>query len=88
MTLKGRTMKNFATLAICAGLAALLPGCATILTPQRCEQAAAGLATAAQIAQVLIDRGIEPAKARKLADAVATGQMLRAAACAQAEPGS
>ena len=81
-------MKNFATLATCAALASLLPGCATVLTPQRCEQAAAGLATAAQIAQVLVDRGIEPARAAKLADAVVTGQMLLAAACAQEEPGS
>ena len=80
-------MKTHVTLAACATLAVLLPGCATVLTPQRCEQAAAGLATAAQIAQVLIDRGIAPARAAKLADAVVTGQMLLAAACAQAEPG-
>ena len=82
-------MKTHAAFAACAAfatLALLLSGCATILTPQRCAQAAAGLSTAAQIAQVLIDRGIEPAKAAKLADAVVTGQMLLAAACAQAEP--
>lgn len=64
-----------------------LSGCATFATPRRCEQAAAGLATAAQIAQVLIDSGIETARAHKLADAVATGRMLLAAACAQA-PGA
>ena len=77
-------MKNIASLV---ALSLLLSGCATIFTPRRCEQAAAGLATAAQIAQVLIDYGIEPAKAAKLADAVATGRMLVAAACAQAGEG-
>jgi len=70
-----------------AALSLLLGGCTTIFTPRRCEQAAAGLAGAAQIAQVLIDHGIEPAKAAKLADAVATGRMLLAAACAQAGQG-
>ena len=64
----------------------LLAGCASVLTPQRCEEAAAGLGTAAAIAQVLVDRGIAPAKAQKLAEAVATGQMLLAAACAQVPP--
>jgi hypothetical protein len=49
-----------------------LSGCATLLTPARCEQAAAGLNTAAQIAQVLIARGVEPAKAAKLAAACAS----------------
>ena len=63
-----------------------LAGCATILTPQRCEDAAAGLDTAAGIARVLIDRGIAPAKAQKLADAVAAGRIALAAACAQAPP--
>lgn len=58
-----------------------LSGCASVLTPQRCEQAAAGLSTAAQVAQVLIDRGVEAQKAAKLADAVVTGQMLVAVAC-------
>jgi len=67
-----------------AALALLLPGCATTFTPQRCDQAAAGLATAAQIAQVLIDSGIETTRAHKLAEAVATGRMLLAVACAQA----
>jgi uncharacterized lipoprotein YajG len=80
--LKGMYMKMLSALA---GLT-LLAGCATVLTPQRCEQAAAGLSTAAAIAQVLIDHGIEAAKARKLAEAVATGQMLLAAACAEAPP--
>jgi uncharacterized protein YceK len=75
------------TIAPIAALCLLLSGCATIFTPRRCEQAAAGLATTAQIAQVLIDYGVEPAKAAKLADAVATGRMLIAAACAQARPG-
>ena len=77
-------MKNIAPLV---ALFLLLSGCATIFTPRRCEQAAAGLGTAAQIAQVLIDYGIEPAKAAKLADAVATERMLVAAACAQAGEG-
>ena len=73
-------MKIFAPLAALA----LLSGCATLLTPRSCEQAAAGLAAADQIAQVLTDFGIAPAKARKLAEAVATGRMLLGAACAQA----
>jgi hypothetical protein len=72
------------TIASFAALSLLLASCATIATPRRCEQAAAGLATAAQIAQVLIDSGIETAKAQKLADAVTTGRILLAAACAQA----
>ena len=82
-----KTHAVFATCAAFAMFALLFSGCANILTPQRCEQAAAGLSTAAQIAQVLIDRGIAPAKAAKLADAVLAGRMLLAAACAQAEPG-
>ena len=77
-------MKNLAPLV---ALFLLLSGCATIFTPRRCEQAAAGLGGAAQIAQVLIDHGIEPAKAAKLADAVVTGRVLLAPACAQAGPG-
>jgi PBP1b-binding outer membrane lipoprotein LpoB len=77
-------MKSIASIA---ALALLLCGCTTFFTPQRCEQAAAGLATAAQIAQVLIDYGIEPARAHKLADAVAAGRILVAAACAQAGEG-
>jgi hypothetical protein len=76
-------MKIFAPLA---GLALLLTGCATIVTPQRCEQAAAGLERADQIAQLLTDFGVAPAKARKLADAVAAGRMLLAAACEQVPP--
>lgn len=63
-----------------------LSSCTTLATPQHCQQAAAGLNTASQIAQVLIARGIEPAKAHKLADAVVAGQLLLAAACAQARP--
>jgi hypothetical protein len=72
------------TSAAFAALALLLSGCATPLTPRRCEQAGAGLDGAARIAQLLIDRGIERAKAEKLAEAVAAGRMLLAAACAQA----
>ena len=71
-------------LAPIAGLALLLSGCATVPTPRHCARAAAGLAGAGQIAQLLIDEGIAPAKARKLADAVAAGRMLIAAACAEA----
>lgn len=63
-----------------------LSGCASFATPQRCEQAAAGLATIGQLTQVFIDQGIEAAKAHKLADAVLTGQLLLAVACAQATP--
>ena len=71
-------------IAALIAVALLLPGCATPLTPQRCEQAGAGLDGAARIAQLLIDRGIERVKAEKLAEAVAAGRMLLAAACAQA----
>lgn len=61
-----------------------LPGCATVLSPRTCEQAAAGLNTAAQIAAVLVNAGIETNKAQKLAQLVVTGQMLLEAACQQA----
>ena len=64
-----------------------LAGCATILTPQRCEQALAGLHEAAQITQVLIDRGVAPARAQKLADALAAGTIALEAACAEVEAG-
>lgn len=64
-------------------LALLVASCATIATPQRCEQAAAGLQTASQIAAVLVNRGVEQQRAVKLAEAVATGQLLLAIACAQ-----
>ena len=74
-------MKRLAPLLVLS-----LAGCATVLTPRRCEEAAAGLGQAAEIAQVLIDRGLAPAKAHKLADAVAAGRIALAAACAQAGP--
>lgn len=64
----------------------MLASCATTFSPQRCEQAAAGLNTVAQIAAVLVNAGIEQARAEKLAQLVATGQLLLAAACAQAGP--
>lgn len=63
-----------------------LCSCTSFATPERCEQAAAGLNTAAQIAAVLVNRGIDPAKAQKFAEAIVTGQMLLAVACAQASP--
>lgn len=63
-----------------------LHGCATIATPHRCEQAAAGLNTVSQIAAVLVNAGIETAKAQKLAQLVVTGQMLVSVACAQSPP--
>ena len=70
---------------ILAPLIALpLAGCATILTPQRCAQALAGLHEAAQITQALIDRSVAPAKAQKLADALAAGQIALEAVCAEA----
>jgi len=75
-------MKNAITLAA----AFCLASCASLATPERCEQAAAGLASAEQIAVVLINRGVEPERAHKLADAVVTGQLLLAAACASAVP--
>jgi len=76
-------MKRLAPLLVLA-----LAGCATPLTPHRCEEAAARLDTADRIARVLIDRGIAPAKAHKLADAVAAGRIALAAACAQAPAGA
>lgn len=75
-------MLKLPALALCA----VLCGCAAPLTHERCEQAAAGLQTVEQIAAVLVNRGVEPEKARKLADAVLTGQLLLAVACAQASP--
>lgn len=63
-----------------------LAGCATNLTPRRCEDALTGLREAAQIAQVLIDRGVAPARAQKLADALAAGTIALEAVCAQAAP--
>jgi hypothetical protein len=62
-----------------------LPGCATIITPQRCQEALTGLHEAAQITQALIDRGVAPAKAQKLADALAAGQLALEAVCAEVE---
>lgn len=62
-----------------------LSGCAT-LTPQRCAQIDAAAATVQEIAAVLIAQGIEPIRAGKLADAVKAGQIVLAAACAQANP--
>ena len=67
-------------------IALSLAGCATILTPQRCAQALAGLHEAAQITQALIDRGVAPAKAQKLADALAAGQIALEAVCAEVDP--
>lgn len=64
----------------------MLASCATTFTTQRCEQAAAGLNAASQIAAVLVNAGIETAKAEKLAQLVATGQLLLSVACAQANP--
>jgi hypothetical protein len=79
-------MNRIRSISLIVAAAVALSGCATGLTPQTCARAAAGLNTAAQIAQVLIDNGIEPAKAAKLAEAVATDRMLLAVACAQAVP--
>jgi hypothetical protein len=65
--------------------ALLLASCAT-LTPERCARIDAAASTAQEIAAVLIAQGIEPVKAQKLADAVKAGQIVLAAACAQANP--
>lgn len=66
-------------------LVLMLPSCAT-LTPVRCAQFDAAAATVQEVAALLVAQGIEPVRAQKLADAVKAGQMLLAAACAQANP--
>jgi hypothetical protein len=72
---------------ILASAAALsLAGCATALTPQRCEDALRGLNTAQQIAAVLITNGIEPARAAELSVNLAVAQQALAVACKAANP--
>lgn len=60
----------------------LLSGCATILTPARCERALSGLQTAADIAAALIRNGVAPVTAQKVADAISLSQLGVGAACA------
>jgi len=62
--------------------ATLLSGCATTLTPARCERALTGLETAAQIVAVLQARGVAVEAATKAAEAISLGQITLAAACA------
>ncbi len=70
---------------ILAGAVCLaLSSCATVLTPQRCEVAIRAASTVQEIAAVLISQGIEPERARLVAEAVAIGQLALAAACAKA----
>lgn len=64
----------------------VLCGCATVLTPQRCEQALSGLQTAAEITAVLIERGVEPETALKVANAITLSQVTLTAACASVRP--
>lgn len=71
----------------CIGAVALclaMPACATVLTPERCEVAIRAADTVQDIANVLVARGVEPERARQVADAVALGQLALSAACAQA----
>jgi uncharacterized protein YceK len=60
-----------------------LSGCATVATPQRCEQAARLATTAEQIAAVLVNNGYALDRAQSIARAIMVGQVAIAAACAQ-----
>lgn len=60
-----------------------LSGCATILTPSRCETALGAAQTAQEIVAVLQARGIAPEIAAKIAAALTVGQITLAAACAR-----
>jgi len=75
---------NRTLLAICLA-AAPLSSCATVLSPERCEQALAAAQTAEQIIAVLVNRGMLAEKARRIAEAVLVGQVALEAACAVAE---
>jgi outer membrane murein-binding lipoprotein Lpp len=58
----------------------LLSGCATILTPERCAGFDAAAASVQDIAAYLIEQGVEPVKAAKIAgDAKAAQEAVRAA---------
>lgn len=59
-----------------------LSGCATILTPSRCEAALGAAQTASEIVAVLQARGVAPEIAAKIASALVIGQVTLAAACA------
>ncbi len=63
-----------------------LSGCATVLTPDRCETALTGLGTAQDIVAVLIARGVQPEIAAKIAQALAVGQITLGTACASVNP--
>lgn len=70
-------------LAAILSLATPLSACASIQPSVRqCEQAINGLATAAEIAQVLIRYGYAPEAAQKAAAAIAAVQMGVTVACA------
>ena len=60
-----------------------LTSCATVVTPQRCEQAARLATTAEQIAAVLVNNGYAQDRAAQIAQAIMVGQVAIAAACAQ-----
>lgn len=68
------------------GAAALLSGCATVLTPSRCERALSGLQTASDIIAVLQSRGVAAEIATKIADALLFSQITLATACASIPP--
>jgi hypothetical protein len=74
-----------AILAFCLATVPLA-GCATILTPQRCEAVLSGAQTAQDIIAVLIARGVQPDIAAKVGNALALGQITLATACAAANP--
>lgn len=65
-----------------------LTGCATVLTPQRCEQALAAAQTAQEIIAMLQARGVAPETAAKIAAALSLGQITLATACAASNTGT
>jgi hypothetical protein len=72
-------------------LAAALPlalcACATLFTPDRCETALAAADTAEALALLLVERGIEPERAARIAEGVFLGRVALSAACSAPEGG-
>lgn len=77
-------MKTRPILALLA--ASALSGCATILSPSRCEAVLSAAQTAQDIIAVLTARGVAPETAAKIASALAIGQITLATACASVNP--
>lgn len=63
-----------------------LSGCATVLTPGRCETALSAAATTHDILAFLIARGVQPEIAAKIAQALSLGQITLGVACAAVNP--